>query len=441
MQSEYEYSLINLPCVTDLYDMINKNDFSSNYLKVQHVVDKENNDPDSDSDSNYKIINYFKEFLTPELIPTYGMFRSVILNKKNEFISFSPPKSIPADSFIEKYSIKNLFVVVEEFIEGTMINVFWDKEQGFWEIATRNTLGANTYFFKNNNGNSKTFRIMFLEACIENNVNIALFNKNYCYSFILQHPENRIVVPFLKPELYLIAVYQINNTNIKEVIIKSLHLDKIENHSNNVLKIYLGIENTSIKFPKKIDTNTTSYSELIKLYASMNMPYDIQGIVIYNKSTGERTKIRNPVYEEVRQLRGNQPKLQYQYLALRHEGKVSEFLKYYPENKKEFSNYRDQVHLFTNNLFNNYISCFIKKEKPIIQYPLQFRKHMFYLHNKYLNELREIKGFITNTVVKKYVNELHPSLLMYTLNYSLRKRNLELFIGEKENKENSVCID
>jgi hypothetical protein len=33
----------------------------------------------------------------------------------------------------------------------------------------------------------------------------------------------------------------------------------------------------------------------------------------------------------VRHLRGNQPKLQYQYLCLRHSGKLPEFLKFYPE--------------------------------------------------------------------------------------------------------------
>jgi hypothetical protein len=338
---------------------------------------------------------------------------------------------------MEKYSIKNLFVVVEEFLEGTMINVFWDEEQGIWELATRNTVGANTFFYKNNNTNNlnKTFRIMFLEACIENNVNISLLNKKYCYSFILQHPENRIVIPFIKPELYLIAVYQIEEKEVneekkKDVNIKSLHLDQIINFKGEIVHYelvkYLGIDNTSIKFPKKIDTNTSSYSELIKLYASMNMPYDNQGIIIYNKFTGERTKIRNPVYEEVRQLRGNQPKLQYQYLALRNEGKVASFLKYYPENKKDFSNYRDQVHLFTNNLFSNYISCYIKKEKELNQFPEQFRTHMFQLHKKYLNELKDKKGFITSNIVKNYVNELHPALLMYNLNYSLRKRNLEL---------------
>ena len=67
------------------------------------------------------------------------------------------------------------------------------------------------------------------------------------------------------------------------------------------------------------------------------------GIVIKNTATGERSKIRNPIYEEVRHLKGNHSKLQYQYLHLRNEGKLPEFLKFYPENKKEFSECRNKL--------------------------------------------------------------------------------------------------
>jgi hypothetical protein len=182
--------------------------------------------------------------------------------------------------------------------------------------------------------------------------------------------------------------------------------------------------NTTVKIPTVYDWNT--YTDLIDTYASMNTSYDILGVVIYNNETGERTKIRNPVYEEVRHLRGNQPKLQYQYLCLRKEGKVGDFLKYFPENKKDFSIFRDQIHLFTNTLFGNYISCYIKKEKPLIDFPNQYRTHMFNIHKQYLNELKEKKLYVTNTVVIKYVNNIHPSLLMFCLNFQMRKRNVDL---------------
>ena len=103
-------------------------------------------------------------------------------------------------------------------------------------------------------------------------------------------------------------------------------------------------------------------------------------------------------------------------------------MKFYPENKKEFSKFRDQIHLFTNTLYSNYVSCYIKKEKPLIEFTEQYRTHMFNIHQLYMNELREKKLFITNSIVQKYVNELHPSLLMYSLNFQMRKRNVDTIV-------------
>ena len=73
---------------------------------------------------------------------------------------------------------------------------------------------------------------------------------------------------------------------------------------------------------------------------------------------------------------------------------------------------------------------YIKKEKPLIEFSQQYRTHMFNIHKVYMDELREKKQFINNTVVKKYVNELHPSLLMYCLNFQMRKRNVDTTVAE-----------
>ena len=263
---------------------------------------------------------------------------------------------------------------------------------------------------------------MFLEAANENKLILDKLNKECCYSFVLQHPLNRIVVPFKKPQLYLVAVYNIVH-NENQVIVNFKPMCNYENLFINEMK-------TSVKFPKKYSYNT--YNDLISNYASMNTSYDILGVVIYNLLNGERCKIRNPVYEQVRSLRGNQPKLQYQYLSLRKEGKVKDFLKFYPENKKDFSIFRDQVHLFTDTLYSNYISCYVKKEKPLLEFTEQYRTHMFNIHQLYMNELREKKLFITNTAVINYVNNLHPSLLMYCLNFQMRKRNVDNIIADHE---------
>jgi len=376
------------------------------------------------STDDYKVVRYDKEFLALDLIPTYGLLRSVILNKENRVVSFAPPKSLHSDTFIKKYLDKTNDIVAEEFIEGTMINIFWDSCIGIggsWEIATRNKVGAKSYFYKNKSG--KTFREMFMDCCKANGLDYELLNKNLCYSFVMQHPDNRIVVPFSKPQLYLVQVCEIVNTADGSANVFIHNMEDVKKMGAWSL--------TNIKFPE-IYENWNKYSDLVDTYASMNTSYDVVGVVIRNCATNERCKIRNPVYEEVRQLRGNQPKLQYQYLCLRKEGKVGDFLKFYPECKKEFSAFRDQVHLFTNTLFKNYISCYIKKEKPLLEFPGQYRVHMFTIHQKYMNELKEKNLYVTNSVVIEHVNSMHPSKLMFCLNFSMRKRAIDFIKADSE---------
>lgn len=397
------YIISDINGFNDIISCDNTNNSDLQILKLNKIETRTSNK------SSYKVITYDKQFLTVDLVSSYGLCRSVIINNNNKVVGFAPPKSIQCDEFIKKYSETTYGIVAEQFVEGTMINVFWDDSIGLsggWEIATRNTVGATSSFYKRNQ--CKTFRDMFFEAAKETNLVIEDLEKKYCYSFVMQHPENRIVVPFNKPNLYIAAIYEIHNDNDK------VFINVYDTQNSKQM-----FSNTSVNFPEVY--NFSKYSELIEKYCSMNTSYDVVGVVIHNKDTGERTKIRNPVYEQVRILRGNQPKLQYQYLCLRNQGRVKDFLKFYPEYKKEFSNFRNQVHLFTDTLFFNYISCYIKKERPLKDFSDQYRTHMFYIHKMFLNELREKNLYVTNTVVQKYVNELHPSLLMYCVNLQMRK--------------------
>lgn len=402
MSLHIEYNLSNIP---GFIDFINNGIINSDYEKYYSVKEYS-----TKSYEKYNIVRYSKDLLTDNLISSYGLLRSLILSG-SKIVSFSPPKSISADNFINKYPFKSDNIIAEEFVEGTMINVFFDPLISSWQISTRNTVGAEVSFFQLS---GKKFNEMFVDTCIQNGLNIFTLNPNFCYSFVLQHPENRIVIPFKNPQLYLVAVYEIKQT---EKVITVFEQDM------TIVK-YGGLWNTTkIKFPEIYEF--TNYSELIEKFASPNTPYNIVGVILKNNENGERTKIRNPIYEEVRQLRGNQPNLQYQYLSLRRCGKLSDFLKFYPETKKEMSRFRDQVHLFTNTLHKNYISCYVKKEKPLKEFSDQYRTHMFKIHELFINELRPNSLFVTNTVVIKYVNELPTSLLMYCLNYNIRKRMID----------------
>lgn len=365
--------------------------------------------------SNYRIIKYNKQYLSNDLIKSSGLFRSVIVDDNNKIISFSPPKSIDPISFQEMYNAENC--IAEEFIEGTMINMFYYK--GEWEIATKSSVGGKTYYFKqeckNNEPQDKiTFRQMFVESCNAIDFDFNILNKDFCYSFVFQHPKNRIVSPIKNHKIYLIKVYKIYNYEI------------IEDDKQEHYRKYL--ENSNLELPHQF--KFSSYEEIKEKYASMNTSYEIVGIMIYSRN-GDRTKFRNPNYEDVKKLRGNQPKLQYQYLCLRQSGQTSQFLKYYPEYKSNFYQFREQLHRFTNALYKNYISCYIKKENPLNTFNYEYRNCMFVLHQQYITELKPNNKYINKQYVIDYVNKLNPSHLMFLLNYNFRKNNMNLL---KENR-------
>ena len=348
------------------------------------------------NNKKYDIVKYKKENLTVKSYDTYGLCRSIILDE-NKIIVFSPPKSLDKDMFMNYY--KENECIAEEFIEGTMINLFYDSSISKWEISTKSSVGGNIKFFKN----QPLFSELFKDVCEHLGVNVKNFDKNYCYSFVMQHPDNNIVIPIIEKSLYLVAVYQINNDKFE--------VTEIAKSEYNNLSLP-----TQVRVP--FGHYFQSYEELIKNYCSMNTHTFCMGIVIKHMN-GDRIKLRNPNYEYAKQLRGNNCKLQYQFLCLNKDKKIKEYLRFYPKHEEEFNFYTKNLHLFTESLFSNYVECYIKKVKPLKEYPHQFRNHMFSLHQYYLANKCDGKYINLPTVIN-YVRELEPARLMYSINYHLR---------------------
>lgn len=82
-----------------------------------------------------------------------------------------------------------------------------------------------------------------------------------------------------------------------------------------------------------------------------------------------------------------------------------------------------QLYNYTYTLYNYYVSCFIKKEKKLNEYPANYKLCMYALHLKYLNVLRPNKNHIMLSDVIDYVNKLDPKLQMYYLNFDMRNND------------------
>jgi hypothetical protein len=387
----------------------------------------------------YSIIKYDKRGMgvTYEDYKTIGMLRSVVVDEDGKIVCYSPPKSLYVTEELEKHFDANNIMsdlseantnewYAEEFVEGTMINLFYSRAAGGegWEIATKNTIGGKALFYSPKNPKdeieireSDTFRNMFFDTCAKIGFDYENLPRDVVYSFVLQHPKNRIVLPITTPSIYLIAVYRVTQDNDK--------LEIIQHSRDGFLKNIINCDN--IKTPKTLSLNEQgasaeyAFKNFKKEYASMNSAYNMMGVVFYNMVTGERMKLRNPMYEMVKNIRGNEQKLQLQYLTLRHGGRVADYLKDFPEYKNDFSYYRSQVHSFTRNLHQNYMDCFVFKKKQFAEYPAQYKKYMFVLNKKYIEELRENKNSVTFNYVVEFVNNIDPGSLLFSLNYVVKE--------------------
>lgn len=378
----------------------------------------------------YSIIKYDKQafVLTTEDYESLGLLRSVVVDEAGRIVAYSPPKCVYLSEEREKAFNENNIMsessdavtndwYAEEFVEGTMINMFYSEKGQAWEIATKSTVGANVVFYAPKNPKETveirekdTFRNMFFETCAKVGFKYEELPKEFMYSFVLQHPKNRIVMPINSAAIYIIGVYSINNDT----------LDVTQLSSAGFVEKYGG-EGGAILRPKQLFVDDYSVGGFKKEYASMNSSYNMMGVVFCNMTTGERMKVRNPMYEMVKNMKGVEQKLQLQYLTLRHGGRISDYLKAYPEYKGDFAVFRNQLHGFTRSLDQNYLDCFVFKKQAFGEFPQQYKKFMSGLHKKYLEELREIKGSVTFTYVVEFVNTQNPLLLMYSLNYVVRE--------------------
>lgn len=392
----------------------------------------------------YSIITYDKRGMgvTYEDYKTIGMLRSVVVNEEGKIVCYSPPKSLYVTEELERHFDANNIMTelseantnewyAEEFVEGTMINLFYSQGPSgeAWEIATKNTIGGNALFYSPKNPKeeieireSDTFRNMFFDTCAKIGFEYENLPKDVVYSFVLQHPKNRIVLPITEASIYLIGVYRIINNDDKLEVIQHSR----DGFLQNIIKC------DKIKTPKTLSLHEGgagseyTFKNFKKEYASMNSAYNMMGVMFYNMVTGQRMKLRNPMYEMVKNVRGGEQKIQLQYLTLRHGGHVADYLKSFPEYKSVFSYHRSQVHSFTRNLHQNYLDCFVFKKKPFAEYPAQYKPHMFVLNKKYIEELRENKNSVTFNYVVEFINNLNPGSLLFSLNYVVKEHKKEI---------------
>lgn len=267
------------------------------------------------------LLRYNKLYLEEPDVFTYGLFRSVIVDvNTHQLVSYSPSKSIQLDYFVNHVSFDR--VVVEEIVEGTMINVY--HSNGDWHISTKSVDGANTIYYPNEQ------RLSFKDLFYQIGLDLTVLDTKFCYCFVLRHPLHKIVLPIDKPTLYLVGVYEILPQVGEEICVRHFRP-----HQFKEQMMHQPIHYPTIYFP-------SSYDELMVL---ANNSFKM-GIMIHDLCTGFRTKVLNAEYEMVRELRGFDVDIRYCYVTKFLNNELPMFITYFPEYTELFTFYDTLVTKF-----------------------------------------------------------------------------------------------
>jgi len=140
-----------------------------------------------------------------EDIKTYNLFNSLITDVNNVPVSVGTPMPMDNKSFCKLFQADFMSEILEstmddflfqELIEGTEITLFAYK--GNWHFAS-----------KYNFADRKTIDL-FVEAAEAVGLKPKHLNDNYCYNFVFQHPTVAYVHKFVKPAIYLISTFTVN---------------------------------------------------------------------------------------------------------------------------------------------------------------------------------------------------------------------------------------
>ena len=326
-------------------------------------------------DLDLYLIKYDKE-VSDMTDPDSNMCRGMIVRMSdNKAVCVPPPKSCNIEkiySSIEQWNTLS----IEDFIDGTMINLFYSS--GKWHISTRSNIGGHCRWY-----GQKTFNEMFNEAC---NINFEALDTSKFYTFVLLHPENIIVTKYSIPEIILVSV---------GTIVDGTYVN---------LDIYK--EDIGIKTPFSYRFDSI---QDIKNYV-FKQNYQKQGIVIKDKNNN-RYKIRNPNYDHVKLMRGNTNNLKYLYYENKKHKMIREYLNYFPEETELYKQFYDEfIKLVKDTLFY-YRSYHIKKNIEINKLPYQLKPLCYELHSFYKRD----KTPITFDIVYNYINSLDSARIVYIL--------------------------
>jgi hypothetical protein len=334
-------------------------------------------------DGRWRVIRYVRQ--TTELKQPW--MRAVIWDTQEHLpVCLAPPKAERGDPTGETMK----FPLSQTFLDGVMINAFRTlANPSEITFTTRSQIGAGGKFYS-----EKTFEQMTEDALSSmgyTRKDLLRFLAeptemvpHHFVSFVLQHPEHRVVARCRVPHLWVV------------------HTGAV--HDNGLVSMNESPDHWPSRFQIPAVYPSSSLSDFFTEQCT-EKGWFFQGIVLKD-GTGKRWRMRNPTYQYLRSLRGSEASALDRFLRLRAEKKISEYLKHYSEDRERFWDLEQKFRDATDQVYQGYCDVHKSRAKTLKDLPWSIQPCVFKLHSLYLEQLRPSNGKILKNHAVDLVNSL-----------------------------------
>lgn len=309
--------------------------------------------------------------------------RSVIYDIASKCVIHASPQRRKNESAVVINSLKRDNWEVTEYIDGTMISVFWSPVTNEWIMSSRSKFHASGNFMS-----PFPFRDLFKKA-IPGDLSLddflLKFDKDYSYTFVLCHPDHKHVIVVDEPKIYL--VHMGKNTPVMgesgKILTKCEYMD-IDTIREVAARV--GVHTPT----RLVFDNDTDFHECIRKTLYNKSPSGLMITQSQANTCNERIRILSVSYEEALCLRGMSPSVQTNMIRVWANDPSGDLLrdyeKYYPDEKEELHSVIRTLYETANELVLYYKNRHVRKSMEHRDLPHWSRKPIWDLHGIYLRD-------------------------------------------------------
>jgi len=291
-----------------------------------------------------KILLKYDQLVSPTLmaLPEMQDCRGLILDRNDFSVMSMAFRKFFNSEEGNAHKIDWSTAYVLEKLDGSMMQVYWDKYQEKWFAATSGTAEGEGEV---NNKMGTTFNELFWKTVSEKyNFNTTQLNKDFCFVFELTTPYNIVVKPHGESSVALLTA-----RNVKS----------LEEVSREELLNIGSVLNVPVV--KSYDLNQGNIGALLRTFE--NMVWHDEGYVVCDANFN-RVKVKNPAYVAVHHLKGKSA--EHNILTIVKSNEIEEFASTFPDRKAELYKLKENYDKLINKLNLVWVELETRKPKNIM---------------------------------------------------------------------------